>query len=232
MLKFFIKSILIVNVLMVCSCNNNKMIRSYYDRSSNRFDPTIKDFKAVENNEKGVALFAITTLKKSKRIGVNYAFMRFISPNKRPEEIDIDKELMYQVNSTESNSILQDDSYNYANLMLFLKPGTYIISRINIPVDDNSFITMAQEGIEDLSIVIGAFEVKAGKVLTLGRLDVTDGKFEFIREDDKIKADLKQAGYGNLIPKMEEGAFYKSGSIWYYYKRNGKVYDYIIPAED
>jgi hypothetical protein len=173
----------------------------------------IKDFQAVESGQKGAVLFMVTQdqwsiLFKTRPIGLSYRFVRLLD-DQRQFGYPFFK---YRAETTQGTFV--NASANYADSMLFVEPGVYSIQKVELLEEANfkhwyDFPVVGKQGV----ISCGAFEAKKGEILSLGRLDVTDGGFQFIRESEKIREDLVSAGYHDLISKVKEGVFYERGSV-------------------
>ncbi|MBA8666357.1 hypothetical protein H1Q59_00375 [Holosporaceae bacterium 'Namur'] len=198
---------------------------------SSRQQANIKDFKALDNSKKGVVLFMITEDEKSlfhspkRQIALRYTLYRLFGE-------DISKEgETYE--SLTTQTYLVNFKANYASTMLFLKPGLYVIYDISL-IDYSNVKRWYKPRILDKggAVIYGAFEVRPGEVTGLGRLDVTDEKFNFIKEDNKIIKDLESAGYKDLVAKIKPGVFYEPGSLVYTYNDVNKVKWKVIPQHE
>lgn len=112
---------------------------------------------------------------------------------------------------------------------LLLEPGTYYIKRIGISSGlsgNKSFYDNNENGV----IIYGAFQVKAGEVLSLGLLNIdysgdTNHKYNF----STLHEQLLNSDKRELTFKLKQGRFYGAGSLITEDKNGNKV---ITSAKD
>ncbi|AIF81947.1 hypothetical protein I862_06965 [endosymbiont of Acanthamoeba sp. UWC8] len=188
-----------------------------------------EDFEGFNKNEKGIILF---TILQNTDVGVFFTDMKML-PNSYTLRKVSDEDKIPKIIYRFQPSYLKSKVNYYAQNMLFLEPGLYYIDEITPRPGGRYF---SSPGYKNGKIMYGAFEVKAGQVISLGSIDISDGKLKFIREDEKIKKELHAEGYDELAANMKPGIFYEGGSAIKVHK-NGQfnilpkaVIDKIIEA--
>jgi hypothetical protein len=189
----------------------------------------VKDFPALEAGQKGAVVFAITEDKErwygsvSDPIRLEYTIARLggMQESGRPT-----RAATYHVPAS--------GKINYAQSMLFLEPGLYLIYSMDFLTKNGRTLHYRPSIVrKNAEISYGGFEVKAGETSYLGRLDVTNGAFRFIHEEARIRKDLQRAGYNDIISRMKPGVFYESGSLLNSYedKNNAMQWEVISHQE-
>lgn len=96
---------------------------------------------------------------------------------------------------------------------IVLEPGLYYIDKITLLTEGNLNRWYSSPGIAENLIIYGAFRVKAGEVISLGKLDVTGGKFKHYDNFNALKEQLKGSDISELTDSLKIKNFYNRGSL-------------------
>ncbi len=122
----------------------------------------------------------------------------------------------YSVVSTRTFYFKHTD-INYANSMMMLDPGIYYINHVTLLSSFYNNHWFSSPGLHHNTILYGAFEVKAGDVASIGKLVIPYNMclpFNKYNDIERVKKDLKKAGYIDLANKVQDHPFYNSGSTY------------------
>lgn len=179
--------------------------------------------ESFANNKKGIVLVRVSEREPST------------SPV--PTDVNLAYHLRKMGQEAEGDYIILpgvENRYNYAENMLMLDPGIYYFDYIRLlstgsllywcPSPGMRAVT-AEEDEDRFVVQYGAFEVKPGKVIYLGHLNMKAGlkdlPFKVIDEIDQARMDLNKKGHTVLAQKLEPAEFYQRGSL--YVVKNGAV---------
>jgi hypothetical protein len=96
---------------------------------------------------------------------------------------------------------------------IVLEPGLYYIDKITLLTEGNLNRWYPSPGLTENLIVYGAFRVKEGEVLSLGRLDVTGSEFKHYDNFNALKEQLKGSDISELSDRLKTKGFYNRGSL-------------------
>lgn len=135
--------------------------------------------------------------------------------------------LLFKLNKLGGDSSLQIsnielDSYHFfskpkprdlVKKHVVLEPGRYYIDYISLLKQGDLIRWYPSPGIKENVIIYGAFEVKAGEVLSLGQVDINSGVFKHYNNIKTLKDQLSDSDMSELVPRVKQGIFYNRGSL-------------------
>ena len=198
--------------VMLAACQNKIDERLQYD-------PAV-----FKQGKKGIVIVSISQERK-QRLGSTPESLNF-----HLTHLETNQDF---INATTSHDVFSSALHHqYQNCILMLDPGVYGIKKLFLADKrEGNYIVrgwytdnLSKVGDNTFFVKIGAFEVKPGQVLYLGKLELEESgrlPFKIINEIDIAKTDLKEAGKTDLASKIEFGNLYQRGTI---IKKSGNAY--------
>ena len=178
-----IKNFLLLTFLVILTACSNSMVK--YSREE------------FSKNERGVVFFDV----KEDKLSIPFVLKRY------------GKDEKFSIEHQNSGLIFSSEDKDMVKRMMFLEPGMYYITYISLLERGNLKRWYPGPGIKDSMIQYGAFEMKAGEVLSLGILNINDSKFRLEDNFSLLRSQLLESDNDELETKLKRGAFYNRGSL-------------------